>query len=326
MNEDHDSPWKEALEVFFQPFLQLLFPDIEALVDWRQPPLFLDKELQKITGDAESGRRYVDKLARVLLLDGEERWLLVHTEVQGTPERDFAERMYRYYSRIRERYRLAVISLAVLTDTDRGFRPERFPCHFAGSGVTFRFRTCKLLDFQADMDKLLHSDNPFALLVAAQLSAKLIRDGRQRADNLVAFYRLAIRQRLDRDLIGRLVIFLEWMVALPAEAGDYYDERISQLQQGAIMPYVSSFERKAQQKGFEQGVVQGLERGVLQGMTQGMARGTQAILLKLLARRFGELDGSTLARVQLAETTELERWAENILDASSLDEVFDAKR
>ncbi|WP_276330886.1 hypothetical protein [Stutzerimonas kirkiae] len=33
MSEDHDSPWKEALEVFFRPFLQLLFPDIEALVD-----------------------------------------------------------------------------------------------------------------------------------------------------------------------------------------------------------------------------------------------------------------------------------------------------
>ncbi|TBV04168.1 hypothetical protein [Stutzerimonas kirkiae] len=206
MSEDLDSPWKEALEVFFQPFLQLLFPDIEALIDWRQPVAFLDKELQKIAGAAEGGRRYVDKLARVRLLDGAEHWLLIHTEVQGEPQRDFAERMYRYYSRIRERYQLPVISLAVLTDTQPGFRPEGFSSHIAGSGVTFRFRSCKLLDFQADMDELLHSDNPFALLVAAQLSAKLIRDGRQRADNLIGFYRMVIRKRLDRRLIGRQVL------------------------------------------------------------------------------------------------------------------------
>ncbi|QLF93453.1 DUF4351 domain-containing protein [Pseudomonas sp. ABC1] len=318
MNEDHDSPWKEALEVFFQSFLQLLFPDIGGLVDWRQPALFLDKELQKITGDAESGRRYVDKLARVRLLDGEERWVLVHTEVQGEPERNFAERMYCYYSRIRERYRQAVISLAVLTDTDPDFRPERFSSHFAGSGVTFRFRTCKLLDFYPRMERLLHSDNPFALLVAAQLTAKLTRDGRQRADSLIGFYRLAIHQRLDRQLIGRLVIFLEWMVALPVEAGDYYDACITQLQEEAIMPYVSSFERKAQARGFEQGIEQGLE----EGMVQGLERGTQAILLKQLTHRFGELDAATQARVQAAKTLELERWAENILEARTLDEVF----
>ncbi|TBV07474.1 hypothetical protein [Stutzerimonas kirkiae] len=262
MNEDHDSPWKEALEVFFRPFLQLLFPDIDGLIDWRQPPVFLDKELQKITRAAEDGRRYVDKLARVKLLDGAQHWLLIHTEVQGEPERDFAERMYRYYSGIRERYRQPVISLAVLTDSDPAFRPERFSSHLAGSGVTFSFRTCKLLDLRGDMDSLRHSDNPFALLVAAQLTAKLVRDGRQRADNLIGFYRLALRQRLDRQSIGRLVIFLEWMVALPAEAGDYYDEHITQLQEEAIMPYVSSFERKAQARGFEQGVTQGIEQGL----------------------------------------------------------------
>jgi hypothetical protein len=32
--EDHDSPWKEALEVFFQPFMRLLYPDIAKLIDW----------------------------------------------------------------------------------------------------------------------------------------------------------------------------------------------------------------------------------------------------------------------------------------------------
>ncbi|QLF94272.1 hypothetical protein HW090_14130 [Pseudomonas sp. ABC1] len=310
MSEDHDSPWKEALEVFFRPFLQLLFADIEAMIDWRQAPVFLDKELQKITGAAENGRRHVDKLARVRLQDGVEHWLLIHTEVQGEPQRDFAERMYRYYSRIRERYRGSVISLAVLTDTDPTFRPGHFSSHIAGSGITFYFRTCKLLDFQADMDNLLHSDNPFALLVAAQLTAKLIRDGRQRADNLIGFYRLAIEQRLDRQLIGRLVIFLEWMVALPVEAGGYYDAQITQLQQEAIMPYVSSFERKAQAKGFEQGI------------DKGRISALQETLHKQLFLKFGNVPADIEQRLETATESELKRWAERILFAGQLPEVF----
>lgn len=31
--QDHDSPWKEALEYFFQPFMQLLYSDIHDAID-----------------------------------------------------------------------------------------------------------------------------------------------------------------------------------------------------------------------------------------------------------------------------------------------------
>lgn len=31
--EDHDSPWKGALEVFFKPFMDFLYPQIAELID-----------------------------------------------------------------------------------------------------------------------------------------------------------------------------------------------------------------------------------------------------------------------------------------------------
>jgi hypothetical protein len=31
---DYDSPWKEALDLYFEPFLALLFPTIHAQIDW----------------------------------------------------------------------------------------------------------------------------------------------------------------------------------------------------------------------------------------------------------------------------------------------------
>ncbi|WP_418138596.1 hypothetical protein AB8616_21535 [Marinomonas sp. RS-M-Aa-14] len=42
--DDHDSPWKEALEQRFPEFLALLFPDVYEQVDWSQGREFLDKE------------------------------------------------------------------------------------------------------------------------------------------------------------------------------------------------------------------------------------------------------------------------------------------
>lgn len=42
---DYDSPWKEALDYFFEDFTALLAPELHALIDWSVAPLFLDTEL-----------------------------------------------------------------------------------------------------------------------------------------------------------------------------------------------------------------------------------------------------------------------------------------
>jgi len=95
--QDHDSPWKEALTNRFPEFLALLFPALHAEVDWERGIEFLDNELQQLVQDAELGRRHADKLVKVWACDGTEAWLLIHVEVQGEAERDFAERMYVYH-------------------------------------------------------------------------------------------------------------------------------------------------------------------------------------------------------------------------------------
>jgi hypothetical protein len=42
----------------------------------------------------------------------------------------------------------------------------------------------------------------------------------------------------------------------------------------------------------------------------------------LLTKRFGPLDAETLTRLQTSPCEQLESWAENLLDAATLDEVF----
>lgn len=101
---------------------------------------------------------------------------------------------------------------------------------------------------------------------------------------------------------GTFVIFLEWMVALPESVSNYYDEQLETLQEEAAMTYISSFERKA--------------------MKKGLTQGSLSILLKQLNHRFGELDQAALEKLHGASPDQLERWAENILDARTLEEVF----
>ena len=93
---DYDSPWKNVLERYFPDFLAFFFPQAHAGIDWTQGYTLLDKELQKVVRDATLGRRWADLLVRVIGLDGQEDWVLVHVEVQGQDTPDFGQRMFVY--------------------------------------------------------------------------------------------------------------------------------------------------------------------------------------------------------------------------------------
>lgn len=94
--DDYDSPWKEAVEHYFTEFLEFYFPDAYAQIDWSKEHVFLDQELRAVVQDAELGKRFVDKLVRVTLLNGDEKWIYIHVEVQGAKQAGFAKRMFVY--------------------------------------------------------------------------------------------------------------------------------------------------------------------------------------------------------------------------------------
>ena len=63
---EYDNPCKEALEVYFEPFMKFFFSKIHLEIDWSRGYEFLDKELEKTLRDAEIGRRHADKLVRYI--------------------------------------------------------------------------------------------------------------------------------------------------------------------------------------------------------------------------------------------------------------------
>ncbi|MBM3238103.1 hypothetical protein FJZ31_17565 [Candidatus Poribacteria bacterium] len=85
------------MEKLFPHFINLIVPDFYLSVDWSKPIIFLDDELRQISPESEETKRYVDRLVRVWVLDGEEKWVLVHIEIQGYRDMEFSKRMFIHF-------------------------------------------------------------------------------------------------------------------------------------------------------------------------------------------------------------------------------------
>ena len=65
-----------------------------------------------------------------------------------------------------------------------------------------------------------------------------------------------------------------------------------------------------------------IEEGRQEGRQEGMQKGEQILLQRMLTRRFGEMPDWAQKRLLQASPEQLEQWADRLLDASTLDSVF----
>ena len=242
---DYDSPWKEALELYFPAFLALFFPDIHADIDWSRRHVFLDKELQALLPAGEGGRLYVDKLVKVWRKDGREAWVLIHVEVQTTREADFPGRMYRYNTRIAGGYNRNVVSLAVLADDDAGWRPDRYEAEVWGWAVRMAWPAVKLLDYAARRVELERSKNPFAHVVLAHLAAlETQNDPQDRREWKFRLVRGLYERGFRKEDVRQLLRLIDWLVELPPRLQADFQQEVDEYVEEQKMPYVTSFERE----------------------------------------------------------------------------------
>ncbi len=169
---DFDTPWKEVIERYFPEYIEFFFPKAFEDIDWERGYEFLDKELQKITKDAKTGRKYVDKLVKVWLKSGKNAWALIHADIQIEGEKDFSERMYIYNYRLYDWCRIHAASFAVIGYAGKKKDTGKFE---RDCEVRFRFPVVRLGDYAKDMESLEQSSNPFAVVALAHLKTKATR-------------------------------------------------------------------------------------------------------------------------------------------------------
>ena len=185
--------WKGMFEEVGEDLLRFIFPDVERDLDLGRGIEFMDKELEEMypEPEKENNTRIADKIFKVFLKDGGERCILLHVEVQGGRDPEFAMRMFTYYYRILSRHNCPITAIAIFTGPDGKNMPDRHEDHFMGTHVIYQYNTLCIFDY-ADED-LAASDNPFAVVLMVAKERLLYLRGALTDDE---FDRELLRQKL----------------------------------------------------------------------------------------------------------------------------------
>jgi hypothetical protein len=309
--DQFDGPFKEILEGQLSQFIAFFVPDAWNDIDWDQRPVSLNTELRRSRRNAAARDRRADNLFKVFLKSGGAQYVVIHIEVQSSVDAGLAGRIFEYAYRAWDRHHRDVSSIVVLGDDSPSFRPKRFSWKRWGSRMTYEFPVVKLKDYRKRWTELEQSSNIFAVVVMAYLKT---RDTRRDPDERLRWKRrlvqLLYQRSYSRDEVVALFRLIDWMLHLPEKQAIIFEADLESLEAEYHMPYLSSIERRALQKGIEQGLEQGRDQGRLQQ------------LRKLLEHRFGPLPEWTLDRLGNATSSLLDDWFLRLLDASKVEDVF----
>lgn len=259
---DYDSPWKQLIENLLESFMKFFFPRAFKEIDFSRGYEFKNKELYKLLKDQEIGKRYTDELIKVYLKDGTEQWLLIHIEVQGYKEKDFAERLMIYNYRLFDKYRHDVITMAVLTDPDETYKPNTYLLKRMGFKHEMVFPLFKVTDYKKRVKELEKSKNPMAIVVLAQLKNLEIKNKpeSERFDIKITLIRMLYEKGFSKKQINELFRFIDWMINLSPVMESKIIEEIQTLEEVRKMTYVTFMERAAKKEGKKEGKMEDAEK------------------------------------------------------------------
>jgi hypothetical protein len=240
MRRKNDILWKVVLEEVFDDLLRFLYEDADLVYNMDQGFQFLDKELAELCPDPEkdTDTRFADKLVKVFHRGCEEKWILLHVEVQGdtAKRQEFPARMFRYFYRILDRFQLPVSAVVIYTGVDGKKMPNQFEYAYRGTRLVYQYHSISILDFSNE--ELANSENPFALVVLAAktaLSERKIPE-RELLNRKVSIARKLLRRGFQSRKVRAILKFLENYVRLEgAEMNRIFRERIQSQDKNHVM-------------------------------------------------------------------------------------------
>ncbi len=171
--------------------------------------------------------------------------------------------------------------MAVLTDDRKSWKPQKYGYELWDSKASLEFTIVKLLDYRDDFDMLAQNDNPFAIVVMAHLKAiETRKEPVKRFRWKLHLAKMLYQRGYSKQDVLNLFRFIDWIMALPEEMEDSFDQKIIEYKEERKMRYVTHIERKGIEKGFQQEAYK--------------------LLARLLKKRFGVLPEWTAEKMQNA--------------------------
>ncbi len=124
---DHDALFKSLIGEFFVEFLELFFPEIAQDIE----PASVQEKEQEILTDLVGGKTNRVDIIRQVRLKQEATLVLILVEPQSYDQKEFGERLFRYFIRLYDKYRLPVLPVAVLSyDSPKQAAPNTYVVGF----------------------------------------------------------------------------------------------------------------------------------------------------------------------------------------------------
>jgi len=252
-----DTLWKGLLEDLFEEFMLFIFKDEAAIFDFGKGFEFLNTELAQICPIDENAEhpKHVDKLVKVFTKEGQEEWVLVHVEVQGYDDAGFAQRMFKYFYRILDKYSKRLTCIAIFTGNAKK-ASQVYQYNFLGTKANFEYNIYKIAE--QDSNELEASNNVFALVSLAVLNT--LQKGQSGEDELLKLQlgiaKALLSKNIPKKKITTVLYFLRNYVHFDnPENVSRFDSEIILLTNGntSVMGLEELLNERAEKRGAKRG-------------------------------------------------------------------------
>jgi len=285
---DHDRLFKELIGTFFVDFLDLFIPDVRAYIEPGSIEL-VDKE---IFVDVTSGERLEPDLVAKVRFKGLSAFFIIHVESQNQFQRTFGRRLFRYFSRLHDKYELPVYPIVVFSfDSPRKLQADVYRVEFPNK-VVMEFRYDVIQLNRLNWRDFVKKPNP----VAAALMAKMNIAPSERARVKLECLRLLATLKLDLARMKLISGFVDRYLRLnPGEQEEFQAEvkALAFEETEGVMEIVTSW--------MEEGLLQGRQEGRQEGIEEGQMQAVRDDVIEILSARFKKVPAGvkrTLAAIE----------------------------
>ncbi len=265
--------WKGILEQLFEDFLTFIHPELGDSLDLAKGYEFLNKELiqEFPSSGGKIEQKIVDKLVKLHNKAGHQ--ILLHLEVQEKYSKDFSKRMYAYFNRLYDKYKMSIVAYAILTEANEIRRAGIFGIKYMGTKLSYQYNTFKLA--LQDDDYIINHANPFALVVLIAKAPLLKKGSKNRLefDQRLLAYKLRIvkliaERRLspykERAIMNFLFYYTDFEFSETKAKFDLEVNLLTNKNTRNMITFEEILMEEAEMTGFSKGERKGIKKGKLE--------------------------------------------------------------
>ena len=298
---DHDRLFKELITTFFWEFLELFLPEVLTYIE-RDTLTFLPQEI--FTDVTSGNKREVDLLAQVKF-QNQDTCFLIHLENQSTSETEFTRRMFHYFARLDEKYRLPIYPVVIFSfDEPKREENNEYLVLFPDREV-LKFSFVGIQLNRLNWRDYLRNPSP----IAAALMAKMQFSDPERPRVKLECLRMIATLKLDPARTQLISGFVDSYLRLNEVEENQFQTELKSLglvEEEQVMEIVTSW----------------MEKGIERGIQQGIQSGEKNLVLRLLNRRLGVITENLTAEINNLSLEKIESLAEALLDFEKQEDLL----